>query len=47
MGLFRFGLLLSSGPTGPLGVILAYSPFTVEVPGLARKVLPSVLAANG
>jgi hypothetical protein len=40
-------LLVSSGPTGPVEVILVYRPFTVGVPGLAWKVLPSVLAAYG
>ena len=34
-------------PTGPLGVILLYSPFTAGVPGLAWNGVPSVLAANG
>ena len=42
-----FGLLVSSGPAGPLGVIVAYRPLTAGVPGLAWNVLPSVLAANG
>ena len=47
MGLNKFGLLVSSGPAGPFGVILVYSPFTVGVPRLAWKAVPSVLAANG
>src|SRR5215831_7415634 len=46
-GLYSFGLAVSSGPTGPLGVILEYRPFTRGVRRLALKVLPSVLAANG
>ena len=46
-GLLRFGLLVSSGPTGPLDVIEVSRPFTVGVPGLAWNVLPSVLAAYG
>ncbi len=41
------GFLVSSGPVGPLDVILVYSPFTVGVPRLAWNVLPSVLVAYG
>ena len=47
MGLKEFGLLVSSGPIGPFEVILVYRPFTVGVPRLAWKAVPSVLAANG
>ena len=47
MGLKAFGLLVSSGPTGPLEVILVYRPFTVGVWRLAWNLVPSVLAANG
>src|SRR5689334_22848445 len=46
-GLNWFGLLVSSGPTGPLLVMLVYSPFTVGVPGFAWNGVPSVFAANG
>ncbi len=52
MGLYctplsMFGLFVSSGPTGPFLVILVYRPFTVLVPFLAWKVVPSVFAAYG
>ena len=46
-GLYSFGLLVSSGPTGPDFVIFVYRPLTVEVPGLAVNVVPSVFAAYG
>ena len=44
---WSFGLSVSSGPVGPLEVILVYRPLTVGVPGLAWNVVPSVLAAYG
>jgi hypothetical protein len=45
--LYAFGLLVSSGPAGPLEVILLYRPFTVGVPRLAWNLVPSALVANG
>src|ERR1700739_896436 len=46
-GLKVFGLLVSSGPTGPVFVILLYRPLTLGVSGLATNGVPSVFAANG